>query len=305
MGNIDMVCILGPTATGKTRLAAALAARVKGEVVSADSRQVYRGMDVGTGKDLDEYVVDGREVAYHLVDIVDPDYEFNVFEFQKAFLEVFTTIRASDRLPILCGGTGLYLDSVFSRYRMVDAPFDQELRSRLTDESDEALIAWLTAMRSLHNRTDTTERSRIIRAIEIETYVRAHPEAVTELPDICTAAFGIRWERSALRRRITVRLKARLDSGLVEEIRGLLEKGLSPEALSFYGLEYRYVTQYVCGELSRNDMFQKLNAAIHKFAKRQETWFRRMERKGVSITWIDGRLDIEEKLDIILQGISN
>ncbi|MDP8247211.1 MAG: tRNA (adenosine(37)-N6)-dimethylallyltransferase MiaA [Candidatus Tritonobacter lacicola] len=301
VADIDMVCILGATASGKTRLAAALAAATDGEIISADSRQVYRGMNIGTGKDLGAYVVNGKRIPYHLIDIVDPGQEFSIFDFQRAFLNEYKEIRSRNKLVILCGGSGMYLDSVLFRYRLVHVPEEPRLRAELEKESDERLIERLSKLRRLHNITDITDRNRLIRAIEIETYSRAHPDAAVEFPRIRTKVYGIRWKRSELRRRITARLKERLESGLIQEVGNLLDSGLSSEHLDSYGLEYRYVTQYVCGKLNGNDMFQKLNAAIHKFAKKQETWFRRMEKKGISIIWIPGELPLKDKLVKLLE----
>lgn len=295
-----LITILGPTATGKTLLAARLANLIQGEVISADSRQVYRGMDIGTGKDLEDYHVSGSLVPYHLVDIVDPGYEYNIFEFQNDFITVFTDVINRGKLPIFCGGSGLYLDSIIRNYKMSYAPENYVLRSELETLSDEDLVNRLKNYKELHNTTDTSIRDRTIRAIEIAEFHEQYGLLNQALENINSINFGISFERSEIRERITVRLKHRLSNGLIEEIKNLLEANLKPEQLIFYGLEYKFVTQYVTGELSFDEMFNKLNIAIHQFAKRQMTWFRRMEKKGVEIDWIDGNLPIEEKLEYIL-----
>ncbi|HLO09576.1 MAG TPA: tRNA (adenosine(37)-N6)-dimethylallyltransferase MiaA [Desulfobacteria bacterium] len=284
--NFNLLVILGPTASGKTRLGVQLARRLSGEIISADSRQVYRGMDIGTGKDLEEY----GEIPYHLIDIVEPGYEFNVFEFQRRFLEVFARIGESGRLPILVGGTGMYLEAVLKGYRLVEVPEDPSLRAALAPLPLDVLVDRLRrATDRLHNTTDLLDRDRLIRAIEIAAYEKCH--APEPLPDIRPLVLGVRWERAVLRQRITTRLRERLAGGLVEEVARLHASGIPWETLEFYGLEYRFVARCLKGELNRNDMFQKLNSAIHDFAKRQETWFRRMEKNGTVIHWLDGAGD--------------
>jgi tRNA dimethylallyltransferase len=280
-----LIVVLGPTASGKTRLGVELASRLNGEVISADSRQVYRGMDIGTGKDLHEY----GETPYHLIDIVDPGYEFNLFEFQRHFISAFEEISQRGKLPILVGGSGMYLDSVLRRYRLAAVPENAALRRELAQLGMEELEARLRLVNStLHNSTDLTDRSRLIRAIEI---AEAEDEKGEILPEYRAITFGIRWERSILRERITRRLKDRLDEGMIEEVERLHARGTSWDQLDFYGLEYRYLARYLKGEIGRNDMFQRLNSAIHDFAKKQENWFRRMERQGVEINWLDGTTD--------------
>jgi len=279
----NLLVVLGPTASGKTRLGVQLARTLGGEIISADSRQVYRGMDIGTGKDLAEY----GEIPRHLIDIVEPGHEFNLFEYQRRFLEAFAAIRGRDRLPVLVGGAGMYLEAVVSGYRLVDTPENPELRRELAllPMADLAERLQRAASR-LHNTTDLLERERLTRAIEIAEFEREHaPEPLTEIRPLI---FGIRWEREILRRRITARLGERLEQGMIEEVARLHAAGIPWETMEFYGLEYRFVARYLKGELNRNDMFQKLNSAIHDFAKRQETWFRRMERGGVVIHWLDG-----------------
>ncbi len=301
----NLITILGPTATGKTKLAAQLANGIGGEIISADSRQVYRGMDIGTGKDLDDYVVDGRLIPYHLVNIVDPGYEYNVFEFQKDFVHAFHLIRDRGKMPVLCGGTGLYLDAVLRAYKMPEAPKNAELMGRLEKLPLEKLIEILKQYNGLHNTTDITDRNRTIRAIEIGEYEKSGQGKKMKLPAINTVNFGIRFERPVIRERITRRLENRLEEGLTDEVERLLKSGLTPGQLTFYGLEYRYVTQYITGEINHDEMFRLLNTAIHQFAKRQMTWFRRMEKNGVKIHWIDGELTLEDKLFRITNVLKN
>ena len=293
--NPSLLVILGPTASGKTSLGVALARRLSGEIISADSRQVYRGMDIGTGKDLHEYGL----VPHHLIDVAPPGYEFNLFEFQRLFLAAFSEITRRGRLPILVGGSGMYLDCVLRGYRLAQVPEDPELRRELAPLDMEELADRLgRANPRLHNRTDLTERVRLTRAIEIAEYsaeVECEP-----LPETSTVTLGIRWERGLLRERITERLRARLEAGMIEEVRGLHASGLSYQQLEFYGLEYRFLARHLRGELSKNDMFQKLNSAIHDFAKKQENWFRRMQSHGTPIHWLDGAGDpLGEALDHI------
>lgn len=300
-----MITILGPTATGKTKLAASIAHRFNGEIISADSRQVYRGMDLGTGKDYGDYTVAGKEIPYHLVDIADPGYEYSVFEFQRDFLRVFFDILSHDKLPVLCGGTGMYLEALLAGYRLQDVPQNKTLRADLVGKSPAELNRILSNYRRVHNITDTTDRERTIRAIEIEAYRQKHPENESTFPKIEHAIFGVRFERAEIRKRITDRLKQRLDEGMVDEVKKLLDSGLKPGQLRFYGLEYRYLTDYITGEIEYEEMFRLLNTAIHQFAKRQMTWFRRMEKKGFEIHWIDGSLPLEEKLEIVREVLGS
>jgi tRNA dimethylallyltransferase len=281
----NLLVILGPTASGKTRLGVGAARALNGEIISADSRQVYRGMDLGTGKDLSEY----QEISHHLIDIVDPGYEFNVFEFQRRCFEAFADIGSRGRLPVLVGGTGLYLDAVLKGYRLVEVPENPELRRQLSALSDDQLAERLAVLRpQQHNTTDTLERERLLRAIEITEGETAASAQLPPLPELRPLVFGVQWDRAILRRRITARLKERLEQGMIEEVEGLHHSGVPYRTLEFYGLEYRFLAQFLQGELNRNDLFQKLNSAIHQFAKRQETWFRRMERQGTVIHWLDG-----------------
>ena len=283
---VPLICILGPTAAGKTRLAAHVAAIANGEVISADSRQVYRHMNVGTGKDLSDYVVDGHAVPTHLIDIVDPGYEYNVYEFKRDCVAAIREIHSRSRLPVLCGGTGLYLSAILQDYQLLSAPPDPTRRAALESKSTEQLIAELRSHGPLHNTSDLQDRKRLIRAIEI---AEADPSSRAPSIALDSRVFGLRWERHNLRERITQRLVQRLEQGLLDEVRALLDRGLTHEQLIFYGLEYRYVTEHLRGDLTHEQMFEALNAAIHQFAKRQDTWFRRMQRQGVDIRWLDGR----------------
>jgi tRNA dimethylallyltransferase len=293
----NLLVVLGPTASGKTKLGVQLAGLLGGEIISADSRQVYRGMDIGTGKDLEEY----GNVPHHLIDVVDPGHDFSVFEFQRRFLVAFQDIRMRCRLPVMAGGTGMYLDAVLSGYRLVEVPENPVLRSDLQGNSLEELADRLKAANPrLHNTTDLVDRTRLVRAIEIAEHEAEYPEE--PLPELRPVVFGIRWERSRLRQRISERLKQRLQNGMIEEVEGLCRKGVSFETLEFYGLEYRFVSRFLKGELNRNDMFQKLNGAILDYAKRQETWFRRMERNGILINWVEGAgKPLDEALKVLRQ----
>jgi len=295
-----MITILGPTATGKTRLAAQVAQKVNGEIISADSRQVYRGMDIGTGKDYADYVVDGQKIPFHLVDITNPGYEYSVFEFREDFHKAYAEIISRQKQPILCGGTGLYLEAVISGYQMVKVPENKELRRKLSEKTPVELNRILSQYRVLHNVTDSTDIGRTIRAIEIKEYLKTHPEQQNDFPQIETVIFGLQFDRQIIRQRITERLKNRLENGMIEEVRNLLDAGLQPAQLSFYGLEYRFLTGFVTGKISYNEMFTLLNTAIHQFAKRQMTWFRRMEKKGITIHWIDGNQTDAEKVEFVL-----
>ncbi|MCD4745673.1 MAG: tRNA (adenosine(37)-N6)-dimethylallyltransferase MiaA [Bacteroidales bacterium] len=296
-----MITILGPTATGKTALSAHIADKLNGEIISADSRQVYKGMDIGTGKDLDDYIVNKKIIPYHLIDIVEPGYEYNVYEYQRDFLRAYKNIIAKKKLPVLCGGTGMYIEAILKGYKIFYVPENKSLRQDLENKNEQYLIRMLSSSRSLHNITDIKDRNRLIRAIEIQQYYAGHPESEREFPEIKTVIFGIHFERNIIRARITERLKTRLEKGMIMEVENLLNKGITSEQLKFYGLEYKFITQYILGELSYNEMFRLLNIAIHQFAKRQMTWFRRMEKNGFEINWIDGELDISEKMELILK----
>jgi len=292
-----MITILGPTACGKTRLAVNVALHLGGEIISADSRQVFRGMDIGTGKDLTDYNVDGVEVPYHLVDIREPGYEYSVFEFQADFVNVYNDIVKRNKLPILCGGTGLYIEAVLRNYRLADVPQNNELRMELEQCSHQDLVERLEKYITLHNHTDTETRERLIRAIEIQEYQAENPNLHIEIPDIKHLVLGITFPRNLVMQRIQNRLQERLQNGMIDEIANLLKLGIKPERLIRYGLEYKYITLYLENSISYNEMFEKLNIAIRQFAKRQMTWYRRMERNGVNIHWIDGTHSDKKKLD--------
>lgn len=286
----NLVVVLGATASGKTKLSVRLAHDLYGEIISADSRQVYRGLDIGTGKDLKEYIIGEHRIPYHLIDIVSPDEEFNLFAFQTAFYEIYSGLLQRSVLPIVVGGTGLYLESIIRNYNLPPAPPDKELRDDLRKKSLPELQKNLFSLKAkLHNKTDIDDKDRLIRAIEIErARLRYSSGEVIERPIVNAAVFGVCWERHVLRQRITERLKQRLNEGLIEEVKGLQISGLSWARLDSLGLEYRYVSCYLRGELSYTEMFEKLNTRIHQYAKRQETWFRRMERNGISVHWING-----------------
>ncbi len=301
----DLIVILGPTATGKTRTAALVAKKTGGEVISADSRQVYRGMDIGTGKDLDDYNVEGQAIPYHLIDIVDPGTEYNVFRFSRDFEKARKEIEARGNRVVACGGTGMYLEAVTRGYRLEEVPENKALREELKDKTLEELASILKKLKKVHNITDTTDTERALRAIEIETYYKDSPRNKSGKPEYKTVIFGIELPRREIRERITARLEQRLQYGMTEEVRNLLESGITPKQLKFYGLEYRYITEYLEGKYSYEEMFRLLNTAIHQFAKRQMTWFRRMEKRGNKITWIDGKLSPEQRADLISENIIN
>ena len=292
----DLITVLGPTASGKTRFAVLLADRLGAEIISGDSRQVYRRMDLGTGKDLDDYRIGDRIVPYHLIDIVEPGTKYNVFEYQRDFLEAYNDIRRRGRKAVLCGGTGLYIESVLRAYRLSPVPQNPELRERLADKSLEELTALLATYKSLHNTTDVDTAQRAIRAIEIEEYYRQTPLDRRPFPKIESLTLGVDVSREVRRERISQRLRKRLDEGMCGEVERLLAEGIKPEDLIYYGLEYKYVTLYVTGQITFDEMAQQLEIAIHQFAKRQMTWFRGMERRGTPILWIRLGEDLDETL---------
>ena len=292
----DLITVLGPTASGKTRFAVQLADRLVAEIISGDSRQVYRRMDLGTGKDLDDYRIGDRSVPYHLIDIVEPGTKYNVFEYQRDFLEAYNDIRRRGRKVVLCGGTGLYIESVLRAYRLSPVPQNPELRERLADKSLEELTALLATYKSLHNTTDVDTAQRAIRAIEIEEYYRQTPLDRRPFPKIESLTLGVDVSREVRRERISQRLRKRLDEGMCGEVERLLAEGIKPEDLIYYGLEYKYVTLYVTGQITFDEMAQQLEIAIHQFAKRQMTWFRGMERRGTPILWIRLGEDFDETL---------
>ena len=302
--NNRMITILGPTASGKTRLATALAAEIGGEIISADSRQVYRGMDIGTGKDLDDYVVDGKKIPYHLIDICEPRTKYNLFQYQEAFFTAYKDIVYRGPTPLLCGGTGLYIEAVLKGYKLSPVPQNPALRESLEGKTLEELTKMLEELKAksgsiMHNTTDVDSAQRAIRAIEIESYNLEHPTPRRDLPPISSLIIGVNIDREERRRKITQRLRQRLENGMIDEIKGLLDRGIPAEDLIYYGLEYKFVTEYVIGKTSYEEMFSKLEIAIHQFAKRQMTWFRGMERRGFTIHWIDAMLPMEEKLSEI------
>ncbi len=300
----NLLAIVGPTASGKTALAVALARLLNGEIISADSRQVYRGMDIGTGKDLSEYGVGENRLRAHLIDIVDAGYHYNVFEYQRDFLEVLNNLSLGNRFPLLCGGSGLYIEAVLKNYRLIQVPPDPELRRELSGKSLEELTAMLKSYRSeLHNHTDTENERRAIRAIEIARYYAQNNPDEVSLPDIRPLVAGIMVDREVRRDRITRRLHSRIEEGLIEEVRNLLDNGLSPNDLIYYGLEYKYITQYIAGDLGFDAMLSDLTIAIHQFAKRQMTWFRRMERNGTPIHWLDESLPFDDKISMVLKWL--
>lgn len=295
----NLVTILGPTATGKTQLATALAARIDGEIISADSRQIYRGMDIGTGKDLAEYVVDGKPIPCHLIDIVDAGYKYNVFEYQRDFLKAFESVNQRGHLPILCGGTGLYIEAVLNGYKLLAVPDNQILREQLANKTLDELTSILSGYKTLHNQTDVDTVKRAIRAIEIEAYYQTHEEETVEYPELKSLIIGVGIDREVRREKITKRLKARLNEGMIDEVKMLLDSGVQPDDLIYYGLEYKFVTNYLLGKLTFDELFTQLEIAIHQFAKRQMTWFRGMERRGFTIYWLDALKSMDEKLEEI------
>ena len=297
-----MITILGPTASGKTPLAASLAKEIGGEIISADSRQVYRRMDIGTGKDLEDY----GDIPYHLIDIAEPGTKYNLFQYQQDFFDAYNNIIGRGKIPILCGGTGLYIEAVLKGYQLSPVPQNPELRKRLEDKTLDELTQMLVELKqqngsNMHNKTDVDSCQRAIRAIEIETYNLQHPVPRRELPPVDSVIIGVNIDRAARRQKITNRLKARLEGGMVDEVRSLLNEGIPAEDLIYYGLEYKFVTEYVTGQTTYDEMFQRLEIAIHQFAKRQMTWFRGMERRGFTIHWIDALQPIEEKVKAIIQ----
>ena len=300
----DLITILGHTAAGKTAFAANLAHRLGGEIISADSRQVYRGMDIGTGKDYKDYMVEDTRIPVHLIDLMEAGYEYNVYLFKHDFTGAFTDISDRDLIPILCGGTGLYIDSVLRNYKMINVPVNEVLRSELEAKSYEELKGILRLYGPLHNVTDTKNRKRMIRAIEIGMYQATHIDSDEKERELNSIVLGIRFERTIRRKRITDRLMNRLENGMVEEVESLMKAGVSAEKMEYYGLEYRWISKYILQELTYDEMLSKLNTAIHQFAKRQMTYFRGMERKGTSIHWIEGQLPMEDKIVAAMEIIN-
>lgn len=304
MKQYDIITIVGPTASGKTTLACQLAYTLGTEIISADSRQVYKQMDIGTGKDLADYMVNGKQIPYHLIDIREAGGKYNIFEFQSDFHKAYNGIKNKGLTPILCGGSGLYVESVLRGYSLVDVPVNPELRTKYETFSLEELTNVLAGYKNLHNKTDVDTVRRAIRAIEIEEYKKNNPLEYNEFPKLNSLIIGVDIDRDLRREKISNRLRARLEEGMIEEVKSIMESGVSSEDLIYYGLEYKYVTQYVIGEISKEEMIEKLEIAIHQFAKRQMTWFRGMEKRGLQIHWLDSLLPMEEKMDRIKQLIA-
>jgi len=297
--NYNLVTILGPTAGGKTSVAANIAFNFDGEIISGDSRQVYRGMDLGTGKDLADYTINNKQINYHLIDIVDAGSKYNLFEFQKDFFAAFGKIKNLNKLPVLCGGTGLYIESIVDNYNILEVPENKDLRNQLHEMSMIELIAILSDIKQLHNKSDFDTKKRLIRAIEIEYFYKENPVKSTIYPKIKSLNIGIKFDRETQRKRITERLKQRFSDGMIDEVKLLIENGISTETLIYYGLEYKFITYYLIGQLTYNQMFEGLNSAIHQFQKRQMTWFRKMEKEGIKIHWLDGYMEMQKKIEII------
>ena len=297
----DAIIIVGPTASGKTALSIELARKLNTEIINADSMYIYKDLNIGTAKPTQEEM-DG--IIHHLIDIVEPGYKYNVFEYQRDFLKAYESIVAKDKLPVLCGGTGMYIESVLKGYRLLPVPENPELRASLEGKSLEELTRILEGYKKLHNSTDVDTAKRAIRAIEIEEYYKQQPLEYREFPSLKSLIIGVDIDRELRREKITRRLKQRLDEGMVEEVRGLLAEGISAENLIYYGLEYKFLTQYAIGELTYEEMFHQLETAIHQFAKRQMTWFRGMERRGFVIHWLDATLSMEEKVERIINLIN-
>lgn len=300
MNNYELITIIGPTASGKTAFAAALAARLDTEIISGDSRQVYRSMDIGTGKDLADYMVDGKQIPYHLIDICNPGDKYNVFEYQHDFHKAFEEIRKKGKLPILCGGTGMYIESVLRGFKLLDVPQNPALRESLKGKSLVELEQILASYKVLHNKTDVDSAQRTIRAIEIEEFYKTEAPDKREYAPINSLIIGVDIDRELRREKISRRLRARLDEGMVDEVRAILATGVKPEDLIYYGLEYKFLTLYIIGQLTYDEMISQLEIAIHQFAKRQMTWFRGMERRGLHIHWLDATLPTDEKINNVL-----
>ncbi|MBQ8867777.1 MAG: tRNA (adenosine(37)-N6)-dimethylallyltransferase MiaA [Bacteroidaceae bacterium] len=296
----NLITILGPTASGKTPLAAALAVRMRSEIISADSRQVYRRMDLGTGKDLADYTVGGTPVPYHLIDICEPGYKYNVFEYQRDFLQAYDQVVAKGKTPILCGGTGMYLESVLRGYRLIPVPENPSLRHSLEHKTLDELTGMLSRYKTLHNTTDVDTVKRAIRAIEIEEYYLHADAEERHFPQLNSLVIGVDIDRELRREKISRRLRQRLDEGMVDEVKRLLDEGIPADDLIYYGLEYKFLTRHVIGEMSYAEMVGQLEIAIHQFAKRQMTWFRGMERRGIAIHWIDATRPLDEKVGEIM-----
>ena len=301
-GKYNMITVLGATAGGKTTLATNLARHFNGEIIGADSRQVYKSMDLGTGKDYDDYIIDGKQRPDHLIDIVDAGYKYNVYEYQGDFIKVFTDIKNREVFPVLCGGSGLYIEAVLKGYHLIQVPVNDILRSELENKNLEELSIILSKYKQQHNTSDIDSQKRAVRAIEIADHYSKHKqEETTEYPEINSLNIGVKFDRDSRRRRITQRLRERLKEGMIDEVQGILDKGVDPEILKYYGLEYKFLTQFILNEITYDEMFQSLNTAIHQFAKRQMTWFRRMEKNGTKIHWLDGYIPTEKKVERVVE----
>lgn len=300
----NLLSVIGPTACGKTALAVRLAGEFGGEVISADSRQVYKGMDIGTGKDLEDYVYQGHSIPYHLIDMVEAGYKYNVFEYQKDFVRVWEDLQKREVFPVLCGGSGLYVEAVLKAYKLLAVPVNEALRDSLKGKSLTDLTTILSTYKKLHNTTDVDTIKRAVRAIEIEEYYQTHPMEEQDFPELRPLIIGVDVDREVRRNRITERLYKRLENGMVDEVASLLKRGIPAEDLIYYGLEYKFITLYLTGKLDYQTMTEQLNVAIHQFAKRQMTWFRKMEREGMVIHWIDGQLPLQEKADRVKEWMA-
>lgn len=296
MASFDLITIVGPTASGKTSFGCKLAYDLNTEIISGDSRQVYRGMDIGTGKDLADYIVDGKPIPFHLIDIRDAGYKYNIFEYQHDFYQAYTSIKERNKMPVLCGGSGLYIESVLKGYNLINVPENKDLRQQLEGKSLAELTTLLVLYKPLHNTTDVDTAQRAIRAIEIEEYKKANNTDCNEYPPLNSLIVGVDIDRELRRQRISTRLKSRLKEGMIEEVQSLLDAGIAPDDILYYGLEYKFVTQYLLKEITYNQMYSELEIAIHQFAKRQMTWFRGMEKRGLHIHWVDATLSDEEKV---------
>jgi tRNA dimethylallyltransferase len=301
ISNYDLLVVTGPTASGKTSLAVAVAKKVGGEIISADSRQVYRGMNIGTGKDYDDYLIDGIRLPCHLIDIADPGYKYNVFEYQRDFIKVYSDLKERKIFPVVCGGSGMYADSIITGYKMIEVAPDSGLRIELEKKTMEELKSILQTYKNLHNKSDLDTKKRIIRAIEIVHFEKNKGKKKVEIPQVKSLVIGVMFERELRRARISERLKRRLDDGMVDEVKRLIDKGVNTDTLIYYGLEYKYITLYLTDKITFNEMVRDLEIAIHQFAKRQMTWFRGMEKRGIKIHWLDGEMPMEEKVENVIE----
>ena len=298
----NLITILGPTAVGKTNLGVKLAYQFNGEIISADSRQVYKGMDIGTGKDLSEYLINKTKIKYHLIDIINPKDEFNLFEFVKQFNSVYTKIIKNNKIPIMVGGTGLYLSAILQNYKLNKANFNDSYIEQLKELPVAVLAPILNELNPrLHNTTDLLEKNRIIKAIAVEK-AKQKDEIISS--HVNSFNIGVHLNRDEIKEKIRTRLKYRLQNGMIDEVKNLIDSGISYERLKLFGLEYKFIAMYLKGELNYNDMFQKLNSAINSFAKRQMTWFRKMEREGCIINWIEGN-DYVKAEELIMRNYFN